>query len=127
MTKKCASEVRAKRAEKSGRFNGKTKVCTECQKEQPMEAFVGANGHANLRKCIDCRLKERPIYALAMRRCHECGRLTTDYRCPVCLDAWRKKHGVRLTALSEPEGPGGCAEAGIALKGDAMRERGSFL
>lgn len=28
------------------------------------------------------------------RRCHSCGRPTSNYRCPECLKKWRKKHGV---------------------------------
>lgn len=28
------------------------------------------------------------------RKCHDCGRPTSDYRCPACLRAWRQKHGV---------------------------------
>ena len=30
----------------------------------------------------------------AKRRCHDCGRVTTDYRCEECLRAWRVMHGV---------------------------------
>lgn len=30
----------------------------------------------------------------AMRRCHDCGRPTTDYRCPACRAAHMKKHSI---------------------------------
>ena len=32
--------------------------------------------------------------ALSIRRCHDCGKPTTDYRCPKCLVRWRMKNGV---------------------------------
>lgn len=40
----------------------------------------------------------------AMRRCHDCGRPTPDYRCPKCLEKWRAKHGVPPSGAGEPEG-----------------------
>lgn len=38
---------------------------------------------------------------LYLRACHDCGRMTTDYRCPACLMKWRLKHGVLLRATDE--------------------------
>lgn len=32
------------------------------------------------------------------RACHDCGRPTTDYRCPACLAAFRQRHGVAADA-----------------------------
>jgi len=32
----------------------------------------------------------------SVRRCHDCGRVTHDYRCPACLRKWRRLHGVSL-------------------------------
>ena len=29
-----------------------------------------------------------------LRKCHDCGRPTTDFRCPACKAAWRVKHGL---------------------------------
>ena len=29
-----------------------------------------------------------------LRRCHDCGKLTHNYRCPACLRRWRDLHGV---------------------------------
>lgn len=28
------------------------------------------------------------------RKCHDCGKATTQYRCPECHAAWRRKYGV---------------------------------
>lgn len=32
----------------------------------------------------------------SVRRCHDCGKATHDYRCPACLRRWRRQHGVSL-------------------------------
>jgi hypothetical protein len=37
------------------------------------------------------------------RACHDCGRLTYDYRCPDCLARWRTRHHVDEDALGEQE------------------------
>ena len=29
-----------------------------------------------------------------LRKCHDCGRPTVDFRCPSCRAAWRIKHGL---------------------------------
>lgn len=39
----------------------------------------------------------QPI-TMKKRKCHDCGRLTWDYRCPECLSKWRAKHGVPQNA-----------------------------
>jgi len=36
--------------------------------------------------------KPRP----GLRKCHDCGRPTPDYRCPACRKKWQIKHGVPL-------------------------------
>jgi len=46
---------------------------------------------------------------LSRRRCHDCGRPTTDYRCPACLAAWRRRNGV--------PGAGGEADEGYSAFG----------
>lgn len=38
---------------------------------------------------------------LSVRRCHDCGRPTTDYRCPKCRAMWREKHGVAPSAQDD--------------------------
>ena len=37
--------------------------------------------------------REKPLQA-GMRRCHDCGKPTTNYRCPKCLSVWRRKYGI---------------------------------
>lgn len=37
------------------------------------------------------RKREGLVYG---RRCHDCGKPTSDYRCPRCLTRWRRKHNV---------------------------------
>ena len=39
--------------------------------------------------------------ALSLRRCHDCGKPTADYRCPRCLAKWRAKHGVGPSAQED--------------------------
>lgn len=31
---------------------------------------------------------------LGLRKCHDCGRPTVDFRCPPCKAAWRARHGL---------------------------------
>jgi hypothetical protein len=38
--------------------------------------------------------EEPPAETMSRRRCHDCGKPTTDYRCPSCLAAWRRRNGV---------------------------------
>ena len=35
-----------------------------------------------------------PKRVIHSRVCHDCGKPTSDYRCPKCLRKWRIKHGV---------------------------------
>jgi len=46
------------------------------------------------RKARDAR--NRPAHNLpsTLRKCHDCGCPTTDYRCASCRATWRCKHGV---------------------------------
>lgn len=32
------------------------------------------------------------------RACHDCGKPTYDYRCPECLEKWRRKHNVGVSS-----------------------------
>lgn len=43
------------------------------------------------------------VSELSMRRCHDCGRPTPDYRCPKCLAKWRQRNGVALTSPKEDD------------------------
>ena len=38
---------------------------------------------------------------LNRRKCHDCGKLTSNYRCPKCLSKWRDKHHVSQSDLKE--------------------------
>ena len=42
-----------------------------------------------------------PPDMLSRRRCHDCGKATTDYRCPQCLAKWRAKNGVSPAAKED--------------------------
>lgn len=42
--------------------------------------------------------------ALSLRRCHDCGKPTVDYRCPRCLAKWRTRNGVPAGGGDEPDG-----------------------
>ena len=37
---------------------------------------------------------EESYIPVKKRRCHDCGKLTSDYRCAACLTKWRKKYHV---------------------------------
>ena len=57
-------------------------------------------GHGNVRFCgEECHkawiLRQRLAKSeTASRACHDCGRPTTDYRCPVCQKKFLQRHGV---------------------------------
>lgn len=78
-------------------LTGGKALCANCGKE--------FEGHGNARFCGDaCRRRHseaegrerrrRKPDAVAVRACHDCGRPTTDYRCPVCQKKFRQRHGV---------------------------------
>ena len=65
--------------------------CEQCRQE-----YVPGQSHQRFcsRKC-GAQWRNRQKKALTGGRvCHDCGRTTHNYRCPECLLAWRKKHGV---------------------------------
>ena len=39
----------------------------------------------------------------SMRKCHDCGKATPDYRCPKCLAKWRARHGVAVYGPREDD------------------------
>ena len=41
--------------------------------------------------------------ALSLRRCHDCGKATVDYRCPKCLAKWRRRNGVAAAGGEEED------------------------
>jgi hypothetical protein len=103
------------------------RVCARCRRELPVEEFLKASGDGYTKTCFDCRYASANHEFITTRKCHDCGRPTTDYRCPPCLRAWRLKHGVRAAALEEPEGPGGCAPARVMLYRDTFAEGRGLL
>lgn len=40
------------------------------------------------------RIANLECHKSQMRKCHDCGEPTTDYRCRACLAKWRSKHHV---------------------------------
>ena len=48
--------------------------------------------------------KEPPVFELSRRKCHDCGRPTTDYRCPKCLAAFRARNGISVYGKDEDDG-----------------------
>lgn len=50
----------------------------------------------------ECRKKfyspfREPEPITCKRKCHDCGKPTTNYRCPLCLAKWKRKHGVSIS------------------------------
>lgn len=45
--------------------------------------------------------EEEELYGEFVRRCHDCGRPTYNYRCQDCLTRWREKHHVSLSVEDE--------------------------
>ena len=77
--------------------------CPSCDQEKDRAAFIDERGERRAH-CQSCRDLDRPT---PNRKCHDCGAPTWDYRCPVCQDAWKLKHGLPIHAqflVSEAEG-----------------------
>ena len=45
---------------------------------------------------IKIKEEDAAYVPISRRRCHDCGKPTSDYRCADCLFKWRKKHGVSM-------------------------------
>ena len=67
--------------------------CNECRLEH-----TGRIKPAVVREEIEVPVDEQPIF---LRKCHDCGRPTTNYRCDKCLSKWRRKHHVKDEIESE--------------------------
>lgn len=58
------------------------------------------HGHGNARFCGEAcrraweRRQRRAERGTSVRACHDCGRRTTDYRCPACREKFRQRYGV---------------------------------
>lgn len=46
---------------------------------------------------------EPPVSELSRRRCHDCGKPTTDYRCPKCLAKFRARNGVSVNGAKDDD------------------------
>lgn len=83
-------------------------ICTACShkalEEQRKERHCLRCGKAfepvrwNEKLCPSCRPYNT---SFGDRRCHDCGRRTTNYRCPACTVKWRAKNGLTLSSGEE--------------------------
>lgn len=78
-------------------LTGGKALCANCGKE--------FEGHGNASFCgKECHkawiLRQRRLAKseTASRACHDCGRPTTDYRCPACREKFRQRYGVSTNA-----------------------------
>lgn len=87
------------------------KYCTACRELSTSvrarlmrERRAGKDGFA-ANYAVKCGEMPAEKSGTASRACHDCGRPTTDYRCPACREKFRRRHGVAADAS--------CAEAWI--------------
>jgi DNA-directed RNA polymerase subunit M/transcription elongation factor TFIIS len=78
------------------KFAAKTcgKVCSlarEARKAREKRQERGLTRQAVLASSRERKSLDAPLNA--MRRCHDCGEATWDYRCPVCRAKWRAMNG----------------------------------
>ncbi|WP_300709712.1 hypothetical protein [uncultured Desulfovibrio sp.] len=75
------------------------KYCTACRalstsvRERRAGKDVFATNYA-----VECGEMPAAKSETASRACHDCGRRTTDYRCPACRAAFLARHGVAVEA-----------------------------
>lgn len=69
-----------------------TKECPICGEELPISRFI--TGNAVFDACRQCRLATSGGY----RKCHDCGRPTTNYRCSAC---WAKLRSPDVSPFAE--------------------------
>ena len=73
-------------------LNGGKALCANCGKE--------FEGHGNALFCSETchnawELRQRRMNCeAASRSCHDCGKPTSDYRCPVCQKKFRQRYNV---------------------------------
>lgn len=65
-------------------------VCTHCGR-----TFMAQSPDAEYCLRKECRMAKKGP-ALITRKCHDCGKKTTNYRCNACWRAYREKHGIKL-------------------------------
>ena len=75
----------------------RTRKCPTCDKE-----FMPQDRRQRF-CCDECEQKyveatktysRRKGFVSSQRRCHDCGKLTYNYRCDKCLKKWRARYGV---------------------------------
>lgn len=78
-------------------------ICDACRQRLPLASVAArigrSEGACRARAAFlgisETRLPPRPTPdCVSIRRCHDCGRPTTDYRCSSCRAQFRRKHGV---------------------------------
>lgn len=62
-----------------------------------------ASQYGNAKYCIPCRQKKQKglkqdDIAFKKRRCHDCGKITYNYRCDSCWEKLRRKLGLVISA-----------------------------
>ena len=50
------------------------------------------------------RIANLEYHKSQMRKCHDCGEPTFDYRCTACRAKWKAKHGVSSTVSDNEDG-----------------------
>lgn len=82
------------------------KVCARCG-----AAFMPRNSaqvYCTL-SCANAMESDRRRKGLSLdvtRKCHDCGRPTTDYRCPNCRQRFLAKHGIHLSSVDASDAYG---------------------
>lgn len=66
-----------------------------CQEKSKLKAYAG------IRQPAPRRPKGTRDQGEFVRPCHDCGKPTTDYRCPKCLSQWRARYHVSPSALGQ--------------------------
>ena len=66
-----------------------SKECQSCKREIPLKMFNNSkDGTGKKHLCRICEMRKRAeAKAKGYRECHDCGRLTINYRCASCWQA----------------------------------------
>lgn len=83
------------------------KYCTACRalstsvRERLMRERRAGKDVFATNYAVECGEMPAAKSETASRACHDCGRPTTDYRCPACRAAFLARHGVSVNATCE--------------------------
>ena len=76
-------------------------VCYKCgivmESDRPVH-YVCDNCRTLTRSIVSAPRAKRAPEGLSARKCHDCGKPTTQYRCEACWKKWRKKYRVEDTS-----------------------------